>query len=285
MATPIIPQLNANSLQDISNKRGLKFEKRRPSKEALLEALSTEVEQQGIKSFVQSLKLPELQELTAKIKKTKLSSNGANNPNTRSVLSKRLLEAMLEKGITEHLNSCKLTDKQLTKLLEKMAVEVKEGKKSDLVQMVKTEILYMGLSAIFSNCTIKDLQMYAKDLGLTIESSAKTVLLRCILSMTNYSSEDKPKVNRKPKEKKSKEEKAADDMEMNDDPEFRAPRPAPPKFDWEVSDDSDNEEFEVKGGPEDEDVEMSDVATEDEDGEDQDDEEEDGSEFENPDDE
>lgn len=192
---------------------------------------------------------------------------------------------MQEKGITEHIYSCKLTDKQLTNLIEKMGVEVKEGKKTDLVQMVKTEILYMGLSAIFSNCSAKDLQMYAKDLGLTIESTAKTVLLRCILSMTNYSTEDKPKVNRKPKEKKSKEEKA-EDMVMNEDPEFTAPRPLPPKFDWEVSDDSDSEEFEVKGGPEDEDVDMSDVAPEDEEeAQDQEDDEEDGSEFENPDDE
>jgi len=284
MATPIIPQLNANSLQDISNKRGIKFEKRRPSKESLLEALTTEVEQQGIKSFVHTLKLPELQDLTAKIKKTKLSSNGANNPNTRAVLSKRLLEAMEAKGITEHITSCKLSDKQLNNLIEKMGVEVKEGKKADLVETVKTEILYMGLSAIFSNCSAKDLQMYAKDLGLSIESSAKTVLLRCILSQTNYSAADKPKVNRKPKEKKSKEEKA--DMAMNDDPEFAAPRPLPPKFDWEVSDDSDSEEFQAKGGPEDEDVEMSDVAPEDEDeAQDEEDEEEDGSEFENPDDE
>jgi len=91
-STPIIPQLAATSLQDISNQRGLKFEKRRPSKEALLEALSTDVEKQGIKSFVMSLKVTELQELAVKIAKKKLNSNGANNPNNRGVLTKRLLK-------------------------------------------------------------------------------------------------------------------------------------------------------------------------------------------------
>jgi len=170
---------------------------------------------------------------------------------------------MNKQGIAEFLTSLKLSEKQLKAFLVTMGLEAKEGaKKSDMITLMQTEILYFGLSAIFSNCTVKQLQTFAKDLGLSIESSAKTVLLRCILAMTNYTAADKPKVNRKPKEPKKKKEEGSDEEMVDDDPTI--PRGPPPKFDWEVSDDSDSEEFKVVPSPLDEDVEMSDVASENE---------------------
>jgi len=240
----------------------LKFEKRRPPKDQMLEKLSEDVERQGIKAFVQVLKVNDLQDLTAKMKKKKLTSNGANNKNSRSVMQKRLVETMMTTGTVKYLSALKLSEKTLKALFERVGIEPKESSKSDMVDLLATEIKYMGLSSIFSNCTVKQLQTYAKDLGLNIETSAKTVLLRCILAQKNYTSADKPIVVRKPKQpKKEAKESEDDDVDMYD-PEM--PRPAPPKFDWHVSEedsDDDAEDFEPNAD-EDGDIEMSDVASE-----------------------
>lgn len=266
MTTPILPQLAESSLQDISNQRKLKFEKRRPSKQTMIEALGNDINAQGIKAFVHVLQTSDLKALSAKLDKEVLSSNGANNPSSKSVLSKRVSQAMTDKGVSKFLSSLKNSEKTLTAILERLGIEAAASKKTtDMVKQIETEIQYMGLSAIFSNCTVKQLQGFAKDMGLTVESSAKTVLLRCILQNTSYTAEDKPKIVRKPKAKKEKAAKETTDvdgdMDMDD---ADMPRAAPPKFDWVASED-DEEDFEAdEDASENQDVEMSDVASEDE---------------------
>jgi hypothetical protein len=260
MTTPIITQLPTLSLQDITNARGLKVEseKRRPSKENLLDALSKDVEKQGIKAFLTCLKVEDLQDLSAKIKMKKLTSNGANNPNNKAVLSKRLIEEMTKNGITDFFVSLKLSENRLLELLISIGVaKPAECKKSELIEMIKKEILSMGLSAVFSNCTVKQLKTFAKDLNLNVDTNAKTVLLRCILNMKDYTAEDKAKANRKPKVAKTKAEPGEEDP-MADYVDL--PRCPPPKFDWSVSE-SDSDDFEEKSQPS-EDVDMSDVASE-----------------------
>jgi len=263
LTSPIIPQLGESSLQDISNQRGLKFEKRRPSKETMVEALSSDVAGQGVKAFVQVLKTSDLQALSAKVPEKVLTSNGGNNPGAKSVLSKRVAEAMNKKGIVKYLTSLKPSEKLLTTVLQRLGVEPTSKKIAEMIEQIETEIHYIDLSAIFSNCTSKQLQSIAKEMGLTVESTAKTVLLRCILESKSYTAEDKPKITRKPKEKKEKKDKEEvdedGDVDMDmDDPAIRGP---PPKFDWVASED-DSEDFEATTGPEAEDEEMSDVASE-----------------------
>jgi len=265
MTTPILPQLAESSLQDISNQRKLKFEKRRPSKQSMIEALGNDINAQGIKAFVHVLQTSDLKALSAKLDKEVLSSNGANNPSSKSVLSKRVSQAMTDKGVNKFLSSVKNSEKTLTAILERLGIEATSKKTADMVKQIETEIQYMGLSAIFSNCTVKQLQAFASDLGLTVESSAKTVLLRCILQNTSYTAEDKPKIVRKPKAKKDKAAKenadADGDMDMEDSD---LPRAAPPKFDWEASEDDEGDFEADEDASENQDVEMSDVASEDE---------------------
>jgi len=174
----------------------------------------------------------------------------------------------------------------LTTILQRMGVEATSKKSSDLIEQIETEIHYLGLSAIFSNCTSKQLQAFTKDMGLTVESTAKTVLLRCILENKSYTAADKPKVVRKPKEKKEKTPDADGDVEMDfeDDPAIRAP---PPQFDWIASED-DSEDYKLETGPETEDIAMSDdseESEEDPDEEQEDDEDPEDGEYEDKDDE
>lgn len=134
-------------------------------------------------------------------------------------------------------------------------------KKSELIEMMKNEILVMGLSSVFSNCTVKQLKKYATDLGLEIESNAKTVLLRCILKMKNYTAEDKAKANanKKPRKPRAKVEPGeADEMDEYVD----LPRCPPPKFDWSVSQ-TDSEDFD-EPSEQSADEEMTDVPSENE---------------------
>jgi hypothetical protein len=271
LTSPIIPQLAESSLQDISNQRGLKFEKRRPSKETMVEALSEDIASQGIKAFVQVLKTADLQALSAKVPDKDLLKKG-NNPAAKTVLSKRVAEALNKKGIIKYLTSLKPSEKLLTTILERLGVEATSKKTSEMIVQIETEIHYIGLSAIFSNCSSKQLQAFAKDMGLTVESTAKTVLLRCILASKSYTAEDKPKIARKPKEKKEKKEEVDEDGDVDmEDPVIRGP---PPKFDWVASED-DSEDFEAATGPDAEDEEMSDVASENDEPEEQEEDEED----------
>jgi len=224
-----------------------------------VEALSEDIALQGVKAFVKVLKTSDLQALSAKVPDKVLSSHGGNNAGAKSVLSKRVAEALNKKGIVKYLTSLKPSEKLLTTVLQRLGAEPTSKKISEMIEQVETEIHFVGLSAIFSNCTAKQLQVFAKDMGLTVESTAKTVLLRCILESKSYTAEDKPKIVRKPKEKKEKKEVDEDgDVDMDMDPALRAPTP---KFDWVASED-DSEDFEAATGPDAEDEEMSDVASE-----------------------
>jgi len=211
---------------------------------------------------LQSLKVEDLQDLTAKLNENKLTSNGANNPNNKVVMVKRLTEVMTKKGVTEYIASLKLPEKRLRGFFKTLGANAPsdEAKKSEIIALLKNEILYMGLSAIFSNCTVKQLRTYAADLGLTVETNAKSVLLRSILTLKSYTKEDKEKANasRKPKEPRPKVEAGEEDpmAEYVD-----LPRCPPPKFDWSVSEESDDEMF-AEPSQEEEDVEMSDVGSE-----------------------
>jgi len=218
-----------------------------------LEALSGDVAVLGIKAFVQILKLENLEDLTAKMSSKVLTSK------TKVVMSKRLMEAMKRDGITKYLTSLKPSEKQLKSILERLGVEPTSKKTTEMIEQVQTEIHYLGLSTLFDGCTAKQLQACATDLGLKVESSAKTVLLRCILHQTDYKAEDKPKIVRKPRAPKKEVD---GDSEMADGEEMAPPEPRkpPPKFDWVASED-DDEDFD-ENAPAVEDVEMSDVASE-----------------------
>jgi len=285
MTTPIIINLlGQSSLQDISNQRGLKFEKRRPSKETLLDSLSTEVADQGIKSFVSLLKNSDLEELTAHLSNKVLTSYGTNNAKHKSVLTKRLAEQMSVSGIVDYLTELKPKEKLLKEILtDRMKVEPTGKKVSELIEQINTEIQLLGLSTILSNCNTKQLQVMCKDMGLQVESTAKTILLRCILAKTNYTAADKPKIERKPRVKRETD----GDIVMEEEPrKEQLQAKAVKKINWEMDDDilDDSEDFEET--EEVADVEMSDVAPEDieEDSQksedDEDDEEEDGGNYE-----
>jgi len=266
--TPILSQLTENSLQNISNQRQLTFEKRRPTKQTMLAALSADIGIQGIKAFVQVLPLKDLKALASTLSKSVLSADGANNKNAKSVLTKRLYQAMQKQGVAEFLGSHKAAT--LTGIVTRLGAEPCKTA-SDLVKQTETEIQWLGLSAVLNNCSVKQLQVFAQDLGLTVESSAKTVLLRCILENRSYTAQDKPKIVRKPREKKAAEEKENVDADGDFDMAPRA-RATPPDFDWEASEDDEND-F-VADETAEEDLEMSDVASENEDEVDDEDEEE-----------
>jgi len=268
MATPIIPKLAQSSLQDISNQRGLTFEKRRPSKEVLLDALSDDVAVQGIKAFVQILKLSDLEALTTKMPEKD------NWTKTKVVLTKRLFEAMQKDGITKFLTSLKPSEQLLKTVLERLGVDQPTASaKKELIDLIQTEIHYLGLSTIFSNCSVKQLKKYITDLDLTVESSAKTVLLRCLLTMTDYKAEDKPKIVRKPRAPK---QDADGDTEMSAESyEFNPCKPFKGEY-WWSSDDEEDGDFNTDAvEPKDRtDEDMTEVASEKEEDEEEDEEKE-----------
>jgi len=242
--SPVLSNFNEAALTDISNTRGIELAKRRPSKQNYIDAISEEVNLLGIKQFLSLLKVIDLEELTKNMSEETLTSNG-NNPKTKSVLTKRLFEAFRDDGIVRYLTDADLKVKALTDLLERMEVEPTSKKPEDLVKQIQTEIHFLGLSSFFSNFNIKQLQSYAKDLGLTVESSAKTTLLRSILTMSDWKSADHPRPPRKPKEV----------VEMKDDDENGETNPNDETVDWSVSDEGNDEEFE--GKEEIEDISMS----------------------------
>jgi len=244
-------------LQDISNQRGLTFDKRRPSKEVMLDALSDDVAVLGIKAFVQILKVSDLEGLTTKL---------PVNSKAKVVLSKRLSEAMQKDGITRFLTSAKPSEELLKSLLERLGVVEPTATKKELIDQIQTEIHYLGLSTMFSNCTVKQLKKYTADLGLTVESSAQTVLLRCLLEMKDYKAEDKPKIARKPRAPKQDTD---GDTEM---PEYKFEARKPFKGDYWLSDDDEEDADFPSEEQAEPDEPMTDVASEKED-EDEDEEE------------
>jgi len=208
----VLEKLETETLGAISDARGYRCDKRKPTtKEMYITFLIPDITLEGIKQFVGCLKVIDLKSWTKKISKSILTSRNQNNSNSGQVLKKRLIEQMAEKGPERFLNKLSPSKTTLLTALKRMGLTPTSEDREELRTMLQNEILMFGLEAFFNEFSVRKLQSMASEMGLSIPTSSKQILVSCIASLANYD----PPV--RPKKKKTTNNNSTSKKKKNED--------------------------------------------------------------------
>jgi len=187
----VLRNLSIETLANIADARGYICERKRPTKENYIGILLPDITEEGVRQFVHSLQVKELKVWTKKITKDVLSSQNVNNPRSASVMKKRLAEQINEEGVDRYMARLNPKEDALKAALKRMGVEM-EGTREEMKNALMAEIDMYGAEAFFNQFNVETLKYISEELKLTIASSSKPVLVRCIVSLENYTPPPRP---------------------------------------------------------------------------------------------
>jgi len=194
--TDILDHLANDTLEDLflsrhPEQRGEKTLK----KKAMVEDMSTEVEELGAKGLFQIMKREDLRKLSEGVDSIQWKKD--DNKNSKTVLVKKLAAAVEAQGINDFLSE-HADNEQLKGMATVLDLEPAD-KKEELIKQVSGGTRHLGLEGYLSGFNVDTLQDVAEDLKLkTHKSNNKRKLIDAIIN--------KEDVEREPKKKKAKVE-------------------------------------------------------------------------------
>jgi len=221
------------------------------STESCLELINKDLRVQAINQFILNLQVKELKGWTKVIDKSVLTSKNINNPDSSTVMKKRLKEEIYRtKKLEKYIDGAKPTRKLLRGTLEcmgnekKVVEDIDDGKK--LTEMMLSQLYALALQYILEDVSLKTLQQMVVESKLNIKSNSKSLIVRHLVEMKDY----KPKPKKEPKNKRPP---PAPKSQKPSNPNARPPIPRKPKpADIElIFTDDDSTEWNPKSVPKD----------------------------------
>jgi len=193
----ILAQLSKLQLTELAKyKKNLIPEK--STKTAMVDTLVDAIEEEAAKQFVAGLKLEELQDVHEVLD----IDHGSNNPNSKSVLSKRLIEAIAEVGIESFLEENEKLVVSFAKLLEIPTKDVSDEK---LTKSIVAEFKLLGTKSLFGKASLDFLQEACRSMKLKSSHTSRDVLIDEIVLQTSIAPAKKDKKKSTTKASKTKQ--------------------------------------------------------------------------------
>jgi len=115
--------------------------------------------------------------------------------------------------------------------------------RDELRTLLQNEILMFGLEGFFNEFSVRKLQSMAFEMGLSIPTSSKQILVSCIVGLVNYEPPVRPKkMTKKNSKKKIKDDKKKKSEDSQSEKDEEIPEKKQYSFDYEFSS-SDEEDF------------------------------------------
>jgi len=160
---------------------------------------------------------------------------------------------MAEKGLERFLNKLSPSKTTLLTALKRMDLVPSTEDREEQKTMLENEIIMFGLEAFFNEFSVRKLQSMASEMGLSVPTSSKQILVSSIVNLMDY----EPPVRPKKKSTKNSTSKKKIDKKKKEDPQSDSDEPPKKKqynFDYEFSS-TDEENFVVKDMESDEQIE------------------------------
>jgi len=171
-----LPKLD---LLKIASQEGLKV-KDKPTKQNVLDVITSEIEDAGIKQVTAQMKLVDLQEITKPLE----IGPGKGNCPTKTVLRKRLIEYIEAMGLEEFLKK-HTTSQTLAIFIRAVDDEPNGNAKDKLIPQAASLINLIGFTTFFSRFDTPFLQHLMTENNLKFNTDSKDKIIYALATLSN----------------------------------------------------------------------------------------------------